>query len=197
MPEVASVQWITQAGIYYPGDTLLFVITMTRFVILNGRASVTLRLGTVSLERAVYVGCQTDNLDLDPTSAVSNAALLPSNVTKTLYFAYVLQEGQYMMRADYVDSYSLDLGYTDLGEPGTLLAASTAPSLEAVTDLPIPGSINSLSATYTLNAGNESSGLYVGVDGTVPYMNSIKYASPAGFMRLAVVFTSHWGSLVR
>lgn len=180
IPEVESVQWVTAPDTYKPGDTLLFVVTMTRWVVLDGRATVKLRLGSVSLEPAVYVGCDTNYLDLDPSTAVSNAALLPSNTTKTLYFAYVLEEGQFMSTIDYVDSFAFDIGLTDLGVAGTLLAAATTPTLSAATDLPVPGALNSLSATYTLNAGDASSGSYVGVDGTPPYMSRIEYASPAG-----------------
>jgi hypothetical protein len=180
-PSVESVQWVTEAGTYYPGDTLLLMVTMTRYVVLDGRATIKLRVGTVSLENAVYVGCQEDNLDLDTTSAVSNADLLPSNVTKTLYFAFILKAGLYQPKIDYVDSYSFDLGLTDLGNDGTLKAASTTPTLNSIIDLPVPGMINSLSTTYTLNAPDGYSGdEYVGVNGNVPYMNSLRYTSTTG-----------------
>ena len=114
-PRVTGVQFITAAGEYRPGDMIVFVLTYSHTVILNGRATVKLRLGTVSLDTAVYIGCDPGYLNMDTTAAVSDASLLPSNSTKELYFAYVLQEGQYNQAIDFVDAYSFDLGLDDLG----------------------------------------------------------------------------------
>ena len=92
-PKVESVQFITAAGEYTPGDMIVFVMTFSNAVILDGRATVQLRLGSVSLDTAVYIGCDPSYLNMDTASAVSDSSLLPSNATKELYFAYVLQEG--------------------------------------------------------------------------------------------------------
>jgi hypothetical protein len=163
-PNVTSTEFITGTGTYYAGDSIIFVVNFNMHVVLSGRATISMSIGGYKTE-ASYVGSDAGSIDLD------NTASLPSNATRTLYFAFDVASGDFILDLDYVDAFSFGVGNNDLGGAGTLLAQSSTPTTKVDTLLPVPSTDGSLSYDSTKQ---------ISINGDTPFMSGLSFVNPAG-----------------
>ena len=101
--------------------------------------------------------------------APNHNTTVPTAPTKSLYFLYIVQTGDFSPQLDYVDTFALSAGVNSVGQRGTLILSLNSPTNYAGQALPVPGTNGSIAAASKIV-----------VDGTPAYMTGITYLSPAG-----------------
>ena len=159
VPKVLYVTSVSTSGEYTVGDVVVFKMTFSHYVVLNGRAVVNMNLGD-HIVHATFSGTNQTSIASKPP--------LPSTPSTELYFQMIVSQGDFSHALDYTDSFSFSLGKTDTGDVGTLLQASSTPSVICILDLPKPGQPGSLSSSARLT-----------INGGTPYLSSLGYSSPS------------------
>lgn len=159
VPKVLYLTYVSPSGEYTVGDVVVFKMTFSHYVVLNGRAVINMNLGD-HIVYATFGGTNQTNIASRPA--------IPSMPSKEFYFQMIVSQGDFSRALDYTDSFSFFLGKTDTGDAGTLFQASTTPSVICNLDLPKPGQPGSLSSSATLM-----------INGGTPYLTSLAYSSPS------------------
>ena len=163
IPKITNVVSLTPDGRYGLGQTIYTKINFDHPVISTGLPYLLLNMGDHT-GRAYCVSINESNY-LHTTGTLTT----PTSATKTLIFKYIVQLNDFNQHLDYADHYSFFTGLQTSGNLGDIYAASSSPSLSVSTDLPMPGSLYSLS-------GNSS----IFINGEVSYQIGLEYFSMPG-----------------
>ena len=101
--------------------------------------------------------------------APNHNTTVPTAPTKSLYFLYIVQTGDFSPQLDYVDTFAFSCGVNAVGQRGTLILSLNSPTNYAGQALPVPGTNGSIAFASRIV-----------VDGTPAYVTGLTYLSPPG-----------------
>ena len=158
IPRVISVTPVNKNGRYAPGDIIILRLVFSHTVVVFGTPYLNLNVGG-QIAVAPYTG-------LLPNSTTAPRKSPPS---RYFYFSYRVATGHFSPDLDYIDKFSFFTGLTFVGGQGTILHQSTTPTTQCNLDLPLPGTLGSISF---------SSQIYI--DGAPPFVNDLSFVTQAG-----------------
>ena len=162
-PEVLTVRAVSAEGSYFVGDEIIIRVEMSKHVVLDSHAYIHLNAGD-RIAEATYLSYNY-SADVNYTKVVT----LPTPATKELFFKYKVGSGDFSPLLDVIDSFSFFVGLTPEGGVGTMLHASTAPTIAASTVLPAAGANKTIA---------NSTALFV--DGGGAYVTHMSFATDRG-----------------
>lgn len=124
LPTVIGISSSTPNGQYSPGDIIEIVVLFSKSVVVSGQPFLNLDVGVASGEAGI-------------------AMYKSGSGSSRLYFEYTVEDDNLSLNLDYIDAYSLSVGFDGV-HLGSIKQASTNPTINANIDLPVPGTAGSL-----------------------------------------------------